>query len=158
MMIARIGLYQGKSFFPSKMIRWFTWSKYSHAAFLCDDGSVYESWHVGGVCHRKNIHEGHTPGTKIDVFYMAVSELQYFTILESLRREVGKKYDFKGILGMLLRKNVDKKASWFCSELVFKAFKDAGIDLLANKKPEQVSPADLSFSPLLTKLEHQLRT
>src|SRR5579871_6249457 len=39
----RIALYQGKS--PiSLLIRWQTRSRYSHAAFLLDDGSVIEAW------------------------------------------------------------------------------------------------------------------
>src|SRR5215469_1941664 len=39
----RIALYQGKSLI-SLLIRWQTRSRYSHAAFLLDDGSVIEAW------------------------------------------------------------------------------------------------------------------
>lgn len=39
----RIALYQGKSFI-SRLIRWQTRSRYSHAAFLLDNGNVIEAW------------------------------------------------------------------------------------------------------------------
>jgi len=47
------------------------------------------------------------------------------------------------------RKEQDEK--WFCSELVFQAFKEAGVDLLERIECSQVSPTVLSFSPLLNR-------
>jgi len=41
----------------------------------------------------------------------------------------------------------------FCSELVFKSFQVAGINLLENIDADEVSPSKIIESPLLIKIE-----
>ena len=48
-----IALYKGTSAL-SRIIRWRTWSDYTHAAWVFQDGSVIEEW-KGGVIDRKSV-------------------------------------------------------------------------------------------------------
>ena len=152
-----IGLYQGKSI-TSWSIRWFTWSRYSHASWILSDGSVIEAWHRGGVRHVRNWNMRHRQGTRINVYDIpAMTPEQRLQVETFLRSEVGKKYYFWGILRFFSRRRNRRRVDdpsgvrrWFCSELVFEACRQAGIVLLANVSAHQVSPAMLARSPKLT--------
>lgn len=145
------GQYTGISFI-SMLIRRFTWHKRSHsAAFFSPDEKgnfhkVIEAWHIGGVQERAWT-EGHSPGTKIDVYRVPCESTQAVVFYLTLKKEIGKKYDWLGILGFLLRSNVQNKKRWFCSELVFYAAQRAGITLLTNVEPCQVYPGMLDEVP-----------
>ena len=153
--------YQGKSFFPSKFIIWFTWSnnKYSHSAWsfceidgsrLVGDISEYEAWAGKGVVHVPEIGLNHTKGTRIDL-YELTPELSNDDANEGLKflsEQIGKKYDYKGILGFLLRKkNMHNPDAWFCSELVFAFLRKCGRFVLNEVEPYQVNPQMLPMCP-----------
>jgi uncharacterized protein YycO len=143
-------LYKGKSLI-SKAIRWQTFGPYSHAAWWCDDKSVVESWHKGGVSHNMTPGAVHAHGTEIDVFSIkGMTPNDRWAIEEMLKFEVGSKYDFAPVLrGFPLRLNRDNPDKWFCSELVFSKVREAGIDLLRAVPAFKVHPTLLSYSPLL---------
>jgi len=158
-----IGLYKGKSL-VSSIIKFRTWGVYSHASWICDDGRVYEAWMNGGVRCENDFHEGHTPGTEIDIFNPGFTSEQIRTVEGYLARQVGKKYDFAGVLGFFSRtailKNVDPTPTeadamaaainaWFCSDLVFAACQAAGRPPLVRVPWYKVSPTVLSYSPEL---------
>jgi len=80
----------------------------------------------------------------------AMKEESFKKIEEFLQRQLGKPYDWLGILGFPLRNwKLERKNRWFCSELVFTAFKQAGVELLKNTHPSEVSPRLFLKSPLL---------
>ena len=144
-----IALYRGKSRI-SRGIRWQTRGPYSHAAWLCSDGSVYESWHRGGVVHSESVGSIHTPGTEVDLFAVQVDNAQVERFLES---QLGKHYDWRAIMGFVSRcpQLADEQDKWFCSELVFAACAFAGVGLFRLGKPEpvrawEVSPSKLAWS------------
>lgn len=99
------------------------------------------------------------------VFCRAVTdeELEYFSILiypemtgeertNVLRfcfQQVGKPYDFMGLASFLLYKELQNNEKWFCSELAYIAYKQAGIRLQRRVKQDFISPRDLYVSPLL---------
>lgn len=146
-----IALYRGIS--PiSRAIRFFTWSDYSHASYVRDDRSLeIESWHKGGVRERSVLGEGHPPCTKIDLFRINASSDQVRLIEGFLRSQVGKGYDYRGVVHFISRRDEELRGQerWFCSELVFAAHAHAGIHLLARVPAWKVSPGLLSMSPLL---------
>ena len=147
-----IGQYQGTSFF-SKLIKWRTWSNISHTgAFLGDD--VIEAW--GGGVVRQHWTSGHEPGTKITLYRVPCLDKQWEIFYSFLLHQVGKKYDKMGILGFMTRAKSQHPDKWFCSELVFAAAKEAGIDLLARIEPYQVSPGQLDTSPILEFVENRI--
>ena len=151
--------YIGKSFFPSKIIQWFCWGKYSHSAWsfceldggrLVGDISEYEAWAGKGVVHVPRIGANHTPGTRIDVYELtpALSSEDANNGLKFLSEQLGKGYDYKGILGFLLRKkSMHNPNDWFCSELVFAFLNKCKRFLLNEVRPYQVSPQMLPMCP-----------
>jgi len=138
----------------SRLIRWWQWGfPYTHIAYCLDlsdpnDPIVVEAW-WNGVRHGK-FSEVHTPGTEFEVYSVQVTERQKERIEDFLQQQLGKPYDWLGILGFPLRNwKLERKNRWFCSELVFTAFKQAGIELLKNTHPSEVSPRLFLKSPLL---------
>jgi uncharacterized protein YycO len=64
-------------------------------------------------------------------------------------QQVGKPYDFRSILGFLIRRDWRERDSWFCSELVAYSFEQAGWPLLRTGECNRINPSSLSLSPLL---------
>jgi uncharacterized protein YycO len=147
-----IGQYKGVSL-VSKIIRTFTWSDISHtSAFMLKRGKmadteVIEAW-VGGV-KKRPWYEGHAPGTKINLWKVACTQNQKNRFYKFMENEIGKAYDYRGLVGFVARSGVQHETKWFCSELVFAAARYAGIRLLHNIETYKVSPALLDLSPLL---------
>jgi hypothetical protein len=145
-----IAIYRGKSW-VSKIIRAFNWSPYSHVAWIDDaDFSVIEAWHRGGVTHVESPNVNHTPGTMVDLFTVTGEQpFQTEIIRKFLKDQVGKKYDFAGVLGFIFRaKRLHRKDKWFCSELVAEAYATAGLPLL--RLPSfKIYPGMLAASPML---------
>lgn len=148
----RIALYKGVSLI-SILIRMQTRSVYSHAACLLDDDSAIEAWNVGGVRHIKTLLTGHKPQTDIDVYHIAATQAQQECYEKFLHAQVGKKYDFRSVFRFLTKYPAVRNNKWFCSELVMAACAEAGITPLLRVAAEEVSPAMLSYSPLLNKYQ-----
>ena len=142
-----IALYKGTSAL-SRLIRWQTWSEYSHAAWVFPDGSVIEAW-KGGVRHAPGILTQHTQGTDVDLFTLELTVEQRWAIQDFLIAQIGKPYDYAGILGFLAAAKTENPEKWFCSELIFAACKSTRIDLLRRVPSWKVSPGLLAYSPLL---------
>lgn len=66
--------------------------------------------------------------------------------------QVGKKYDYLGVARFVTRRPSKGNEKWFCSELVFEAFRRAGVNLFHRIEAWEVSPSMISYSPLLTPL------
>jgi uncharacterized protein YycO len=146
-----IALYKGRSLL-SRLIRWRTWSEYSHAAWVCPDGSVIEAW-KGGVRHAPGPLVQHEPGTEVDLFEVkGLCVAKAWRVQEFLLRQIGKPYDYAGILGFVLAAKTENPDCWFCSELVFAALKGVGVELLSRVPPWKVSPGMLAVSPFLKSL------
>jgi len=144
---------KGKSL-DSRAIRFRQWGfPYTHIAYIVslkdrNDPIVIEAWRKG-VRYGK-FSEVHTPGTEFAVYSIEVTKEQRDEIRYFLQRQIGKPYDWLGILGFVFfNPNLESKNRWFCSELVFTAFKQAGVELLKNTHPSEVSPCLLLKSPLL---------
>jgi len=112
----------------------------------------------GGV-FKRHFKESHTKGTHFSIFRVKTTLEQKERIEEFLFRQVERtqkglvEYDFKGFFGFILfADEFEDKNKWFCSELVFYAYKQAGIDLLKNIEHYKVSPRLLLLSPLLEKV------
>jgi len=75
---------------------------------------------------------------------------------EFVINQVDKKYDYWGIFGFLRRKDLQRGESWFCSELFAAGCEKAGVTLLKNVRPSQVSPSMVTRSPITAFIEAQL--
>lgn len=144
-----IGLYRGVSGF-SRAIRWQTRSIYSHAAWIGDDLSVVEAWIPNGVRHMPHYCDGHTPGTVIDVFtFHGLTPGEREGVSEFLLAQVGKPYDYWGVIGFVSRRNRKLNGKWFCSEIIMAAFEAIHRPLLLRIEPWKVPPGMIPLSPLL---------
>jgi len=152
-MNAVIALYRGKSLFPSRLIEWFSWSKYSHASLAIEalDGlTIYEAWASGGVRKTRAWHDGHTRGTRIDLyeFIDPMSDIEICAIRSAAESDLGRPYDFKGILSFLLRRRMQSKNALFCSEAVTLWCLSAG-RILQDTEPWKIMPGHIGMSPIL---------
>lgn len=166
-------LYKGKSII-SRIIRWRTWSQYSHAAIIPSDGyelplslgsmSQYlsscvmcESWQkvqgtlLGGVVRRSGISIDHKKGTHVDLFSTNDTFIDVNKVREYLISQLGKPYDFHGVLGFITRRDSAHNPNrMFCSELVSTACRQGGLQLLKRIAPHRIPPGHFALSPELT--------
>ena len=149
----------------SKLIKYWQFGfPYTHIFYILgdpvdNDPLIIEAWHQpilkGGRVCLCNLSENHSKGTLYSVFSIEVTENQKKNIESFLKDQIGKKYDFIGLLAFPFRmKKLAKNKRWFCSELVFEAFLRAGVELLQYTDSHEVSPALFLKSPLL-KFEFQ---
>jgi len=144
-----IGQYHGMSFM-SKLIKWRTWSKISHSAILSQDEKfVYEAWRKGLTKTAwENSH--HKKNTRVDLYKVYCTPEEAKKAYEYYESQMGRKYDFKAIIGFILRVKWGKISDLICSELVYKGtlhFKDQLLDRI---DPFKVSPGHIDISPRLT--------
>ena len=152
----------------SKVIRFFSkmrfWTDasccYSHSSWsfcrlsngmLVGDTSEWESWQPNGVRHNRFIGDGHTPGTRVDLFEL-VSPIPTKKIsggIIFLQGQIGKKYDWGGILGVFLRRNEHSEGRWFCSEFVDAFLKVCDVHLFNFVESYQVVPGLIPSSPIV---------
>ena len=130
----------------SALIRWQTRSQYSHAALLLQDGSVIEAWQGGGV-RRKWLRDW----VGVDILSVpGMTDEQWHQAIAFARAQIGLRYDWRGVFRFVSRRRAPGDDRWFCSELVYAACRSAGVDLLRDTDPAEVSPGMLARSPLLT--------
>jgi uncharacterized protein YycO len=84
------------------------------------------------------------------------SDEQAEAVYKFLYDQIGKPYNWLGILGFVIRKDFPSKNRWFCSELVIAAFEAAGIHLIAVKQVDRVTPEMILESPLV-KIEEGIK-
>jgi hypothetical protein len=114
--IVKFHFYEGKSLI-SKLIKWRTYSKFSHIAIELNK-RVYESWTgngANGVVISNSPLTYHTKGTKITTIEIEMKNILIWEMF--LELQIGKKYDYLGILGFVLDKDLHNSLEWFCSEL-----------------------------------------
>ena len=145
----RIAQYRGIST-VSKVIKWQTWGTYSHTAILLEDDRIVEAWEgTKNVRVIKSLSDGHTPGTVVDLFVIPTTPVQERIYRNFIEKQIGCDYDFWGIAAFMLRSNVSKPGSWFCSEVQAAACIQADVPLFSERVPAyKVSPELTTRSPL----------
>lgn len=139
-------LFRGRGFISS-LIRWQTWGRHSHVAFLLPDGKILEAWQGDGV-RIKEVEDWEG----IEIYDVeGVSLTEWEKALNLARKQVGKPYDYWGVFRFLWRRKRLDTSKWFCSHLVYWVFHGIGVDLLnpTNIRTFQVSPKLVGLSPLL---------
>lgn len=141
-----VAFYQGKGTLFDKLIRWWTYSDYSHVEFVFSSGEwIGSSPRDGGV--RSTFIEP-VPGHWKFV-WVPISEQQEVALKEWCLSQVGKKYDWVGIiLSQIFYFHVQEPKKWFCSELCTAGLQRHGF--LKGIYPADVHPGKL-FSLLSPK-------
>jgi uncharacterized protein YycO len=123
----------------SRMIRWITWSEYSHVDFVMPNGQLLGA-RADGVRIRRPEGRYHFIRAEIDA---------PDSVLDSALSQVGKPYDFTAIIGFLFRRNWQRQDAWYCAELVSWAFCESGVTLLTCSDHHRITPRDILLSPLV---------
>jgi hypothetical protein len=129
----------------SWLIRFFTWSPYSHVDFYDQEaGILIGAIPLKGVVAR--------PAEKVfrDSSKVAIYEVDVDSEVVSsiIRREIGKSYDWSAIFGFLFKRDWEKPDRWECSELVSYCVLKAG-KVLFNERLNRITPRDLVINPFL---------
>jgi uncharacterized protein YycO len=143
-----IKLYRGTGLINS-LIRWQTRSHYAHAAIQIDE-HIYEALPFKGVIRRFT----RSADMAADTFLVAYPDSLYTDRLTNrvrsfLEEQVGKGYDFAGVVRFVTREKAKDDDTWFCSELVYEALRQAGMKLLRCDESWKVSPGLLALAPSL---------
>ena len=154
----------------STLIKWMQWGdKHTHVFYIpnfkqseLSNPTVIEAWHEpilkGGAVRKGKFYDVHTENTKFDIFHIEVTEKQYNDFNLYIESKIGNKYDFMGILGFIIKSDIQNKNKSFCSELIFDSLQHIGINLLNYTKPYKVKPSLLIKSPLLKVFKPTIRT
>lgn len=138
------GVYQGWSL-TSKIISSRTNSSDTHTAiFRPDLETVIEAWGPGVT--ESHWTDNHTPGTLIDIFGIPCSMGQQIAFYTFAIKQLGKKYDFGGVLNFGLGFIDQDDSKWFCSEL-WKACCDYAEITTLDLLPHQCTPRDTRIIP-----------
>lgn len=154
--MVKIAQYKGNSL-TSRAIKFVTRGRYSHTGIILDNDRIIEAWQgSNSVRVIKSLSEGHKPGTPVHIYSVRMGSEQERIFRAFIESQIGKKYDFWGILGFLRRKDLQRGESWFCSELFAAGCEKAGITLLNNLTPSQTSPSMITRSPLTKLIERRI--
>ncbi len=134
-----------------KLICWQTRSQYCHVANLINGDTIIEAIEGKGVIKRN---AENTDFEIADLYEIspAPSLIQVHSIQNWLNEQIGKKYDWLAVLRFLSRRRFYNNRKFFCSELAFEAFMQAGIYLLCNTEAWEASPGLLSRSCSLIRI------
>lgn len=117
-------LYSRSHSLGSLLIRLVTWSRWSHCAIVTDAATVIESRALlGGVVERE-MSTAIADATTLK--FVEVQTADDAAGIAWARQQVGKPYDWSGVIGIALHRVWDEPDRWFCSELVEAALAAAG--------------------------------
>ena len=146
-MSIRIAQYRGKSF-VSKVIKTVTRGEYSHTAIMLEDDRIVEAWEgCNEVRIITNLSDGHKPGTTVDIYEVNMGSRQEENFRKFVEAQIGKEYDYMGLLGFYFNSGLHNEDRWFCSELFAASCIHADVGLLNNVAAYQTSPRLASVSP-----------
>lgn len=143
----RIRLIRDNTLF-SRLICWYTQSKWSHVEFVTDTGYL-------GVLP--------TGGVKIRTFDYAKVTAEEFREIEVedglastfwkwAHSQIGKPYDWTAIFGLVLHRNWRSQNHWFCSELVTRGYEIAGVKILSTDHINYITPRDVGLTTVLKRI------
>lgn len=108
----------------SYIIRFFTFSSWSHVGLLFPDGKVLDVTLSTGVrlTQKEEFLKGYSKTSTWNVEVADESATRLFA-----EKQVGKSYDLSGIFGLIFQRKWQEDDSWFCSELVEASLQAGGL-------------------------------
>lgn len=129
----------------SLLLRTALWSPWSHCAIIDGDEAI-EAAAFGGVRVRP-LADMLADATKM-AFVTLPGDTQ--AVIAAARSQIGKPYDWAGVLGFGFRRRWQDDDAWFCSELVAWAFAEAGTPLFRTEH-WRITPQDV-YKPIWMQL------
>jgi uncharacterized protein YycO len=125
----------------SLLLRVALWSAWSHCAII-DGDQVIEAAATGGVRVRP-LADLIADSSEHDIRHLPARDAA--SVIAAARSQVGKPYDWAGVVGIGFRRRWQDADSWFCSELIAWAFQAAGSPLF-RVQSWRITPRDLFIS------------
>lgn len=122
----------------SRLICLVTWSKWSHVG-LVHNNSIIEA--VGSGVRQVTLEEFHHD--KREVIFVTYYVKDKAAVISFAQAQLGKKYDFSALIGILFKRNWGETTRWFCSELVAAALDSAGSSPFRRGLTGRITPNDL---------------
>ena len=98
----------------SYIIRLFTFSKWSHVAIMLDEFNVIDSTAKYGVRIQSM---DYFKSRHFNLETIEVDLPNFDNALSFAYKQVGKKYDWSAIFGLIFQRNWQEADKWFCAEL-----------------------------------------
>lgn len=137
----------------SRVIRWQTWSRWSHTELLItdEDAGQFDLPHAGylgahldgGVLLRPLDYD---PTCQFILADVDCTDDVKARVIEFGKAQLGKPYDLTAIFGILAHRDWHDPNHWFCSELNAAMFEAAGDPLLRADELDRVPPGLLYTS------------
>lgn len=108
----------------SWVIRFATWSDWSHCGVISASGDVIHSTWPSGV-HRTPLHEWLRKYPANEVLDVPLKDEK--AAMSWLELQIGKPYDLSGLIAFGTHRDWQEEDKWFCSELVGAAFVAGGL-------------------------------
>lgn len=124
----------------SLLLRGFLWSRWSHCGIV-DGDRVVEAVSGRGVIVTPLVE---FKARASDWEILDVPTDQPDAVLRAAYRQIGKPYDWAGVMGFAFRRCWQDDDSWFCSELIAWAFAKAGANLFRTDV-WRITPRDLNI-------------
>ena len=119
-----------------------------HVQFILEDGKRFGACGGIGVGYM----DTPTPNQIVGTYQVDAPD----TVLEYALSQMGKPYDYGGVLAIATRiqrkRDFRDDRSWFCSDLVAYAFERGGVPLLNVDNVNLITPRDIMLSTLLQPL------
>lgn len=124
----------------SILLRAWMHSSYSHCGIIDpSSNTVIEAAFPGGVVER-SLEDFCSDKSKWEIITIPVPDAGM--VIHKARTQLGKPYDWKGILGFWFRRSWHDNDAFLCSELIAWAFDYAGFPLF-RRKANRISPEHL---------------
>jgi len=132
----------------SWVVKWQSRSIYSHAALLIPGTSTCIESYPGVGVRKRELTEA--DWNRIDSYDVrGMTPEMWGAAVEFAERQLGRSYDWRGVLRFVDKLPARDNNRWFCSELVHKAIAESGVRLLERISSAEVAPMHLGISPLL---------
>ena len=120
-------------------IKWWTCSQIDHLAFVVDPNTVIDACPKGGVDFRPMTRYTSASWVVLRT-KVALTDAQLEKMMAFAVSQRGKGYDWRGIAGFVINRDVNDREKWFCSEYVESVFETGGVILVPRKAPGITSP------------------
>lgn len=133
-------LFSRRRHLGSWLIRMVTWSEYSHVDLVLDDELLIGAIAGDGVVLGK-VKERLAASSKAVVMKIPVKEIE---VSEAFAiGQLGKKYDWLGVIGIGLKRNWQEDDKWSCAELVASILAAGGQRPFDSKFHHRITPQHL---------------
>ena len=122
----------------SLLVRAFCWSAWSHVGIVVGD-DVLQVTPAGGV-HLAPLRAVKAGASRWEMARLAFASPEKVTAIAC--SQIGKRYDWRGVFGLWMRRKLQREDRWFCSELIAWAADVAG-EPVFRARPWRITPRDL---------------